>query len=160
MEKGGRRALHAGAWWAATTALWLLLAGPPSLEEAIAGVAAGAFAAAGAHAVWTADRARFRPRARWLLRAGRLPWRTVRDTAVLVRVLLAQLLGGRPARGALRGVPLDLSGKGARAAARRAIAVAAISFPPNTYVVFVNCRRRRVLLHELAPSAGGGGDLA
>lgn len=141
-------------------ALWLLLVGSLALDELLAGVVAAALATAGADAVWRADPARFRPRARWLLGALRLPWRTARDTTLLCWALVLHLFRRRLARGALRTVAIDLRGSDPRAVSRRALAVAGISFPPNTYVIFVHRRAPTILVHELVPSRGGRGGLA
>ena len=153
--KRGARELAAlwGGWWLALSGLWLLLVGTVDPAEVVAGAAAAAIAATTATWVLAPSQERFRPRARWLARVGRLAWAAARDTGLIFAALWRHVVLRRPVEGRFRAVRFEWDGHGAQAMARRALAKAAGSFAPNTYVVGIDEDDDVILVHQLVARA-------
>jgi hypothetical protein len=94
---------------------------------------------------------RFRPDPQWILRAGRLPWRTVREFAALAVALGRSVTGRRRVSGRFVALPFRVGGNDSRSAARRAVFTVGASFAPNTYVVDFDRKGQRLLIHQLLP---------
>ncbi len=139
------------AWFAALNLLWLVFISAWVLEEAILGVFASAVAATAAEAVREQGVAGFRFRVRWLWRARVLPWRTVRESGVVLAALWRQVTARGPVRGKFRVVPVTLPDDPYEQAAKRALLTAGESFSPNSYVLTIDNRRNLMLTHELLP---------
>src|SRR5262249_23515500 len=92
----------------------------------------------------------FRPRARWLPRAIVLPWRAVRETALVLDALAGQITRRSPPQGRFVLVPVTLPRNRSEQAAKRALLTAGESFAPNAYVLTIDTRRGLMLMHELA----------
>jgi multisubunit Na+/H+ antiporter MnhE subunit len=136
-------------WFAVLNALWLIFIATWVPAEEVLGVVAAAVAATAAEAVREQGLAGFRPRARWLWRAWVLPWRAVRESALVLRVLARRLTRRKPVRGRFRVVPVTLPADPHEQAAKRALLTAGESFAPNAYVVTIDNRRGLMLIHEL-----------
>jgi multisubunit Na+/H+ antiporter MnhE subunit len=146
--------LPAAILWVLMLGVWMLLSGSLVLSELVAGIAAAAIAAVAFEAVRRQGLVRFRPRARWVLRAWRLPGRLFRESAVVSWALLKGLALRRPVRGRFREVPLRAGGRDGRSQARRILITAAASLSPNAYVVDVDTENDTLLIHELVPGSG------
>jgi hypothetical protein len=134
------------ALWLGLLAAWLLYTTTlDPLEVIVGGIAAG-FGVVATVLVRAQRLVRFAPRAAWLRPAWRLPGRVVTDTWRVVAALAGILVGRRPS-GAFRTEPFP-GGRGARAAARRALATAGWSLPPGSYVVGFDEDEDVVLLHD------------
>jgi multisubunit Na+/H+ antiporter MnhE subunit len=143
------------AWFAALNVLWLVFISAWVWAEEVLGVVASAVAATAAEAVREQGLAGFRPRVRWLWHLRVLPWRVVRETA-LVLAALGRLLSGRGAvRGRFRVVPVALPDDPHEQAAKRALLTAGESFAPNAYVLAIDNRNGLMLIHELVNEDGG-----
>jgi hypothetical protein len=59
---------------------------------------------------------------------------------------------GHPVRSGFRAIPFRSGGDDARASARRALIVPAISVSPNTYVIGIDEGGDLMLVHQLIPS--------
>jgi multisubunit Na+/H+ antiporter MnhE subunit len=140
------------AWWVVFFIAWMSLVGVLVGSEIIAGIGAAAVAATVAELVRVQDARQFRPRLRWILRAWRLPLAAVRDCRVVLGVLWRHVIRGEEGGGAFRAFHFPVAGTGGRAAGRRALLNAAISFTPNTYVVGIDEEKEQVLVHQLVPS--------
>jgi multisubunit Na+/H+ antiporter MnhE subunit len=135
------------AWWLALLGLWLLLVSV-NTAEFVAGLGAAAAAATAAEVVRTQGLVRFDPDPRWVLRIWRVPRSILRDCWVLTRAL-AQHLRGKPVNSGFRAIPFRSGGDDARASARRALVVPAISVSPNTYVIGIDEEADLMLVHQL-----------
>ena len=142
------------SWFAVLNLLWLLLISAWVPEEEMLGLLAAALAATAAEAVREQPMAGFRIRARWLWRAGVLPWRALRESGLVLSALARQLTGRGVARGSFRLVPVTLPADPREQATRRALLTAGESFSPNSYVLTIDTRKRVLLKHELVPEDG------
>ena len=140
-------------WFVGLNAVWLVLISAFVLEETLLGILASAVAATAALAVGEQRPFRFRPRARWVLAAWRLPFDALRESGL---VLGAPPTAGRPARkerGPLPGGACVAAGRpGPRAQTK---AGAADRRPArcslNRNAVNVDREAGTMLVHELAP---------
>ncbi|GAC1434322.1 MAG: hypothetical protein NVSMB65_08350 [Chloroflexota bacterium] len=95
------------------------------------------------------EEVRFAPQTSWFLLLLRtVPPQVIGDT-ILVASALWNAVRRRPVDGAFHIVPFDGGGPDARSAARRALIVAAISLPPNTYVIDISKDGGYLLVHQL-----------
>jgi hypothetical protein len=145
------------AAWALLFTLWMALAGTLAFSEILAGSAAAAVASTAVEVVRRQGLVRFRPHPRWLVRAWRLPWRTVREFAAL-SVALGRSLSGRRIGGRFVSLPFPVGGNDSRSSARRAVFTVAASVAPNTYVVDFDRNEGRVIAHQLLPPYAKGSE--
>ena len=142
-------------WWAVAMVTWLLVTSTIAGSEAIVGVGASAIAATFAELVRTNVSPKFRPRARWLWKARRLPWRMVSDTALVMASLWGHVTRTRQARGSFRAIPFRHGDpEDPTDVARRALAEIGVSLTPNTVVVGIDPSRDLLLVHELVQRPG------
>jgi multisubunit Na+/H+ antiporter MnhE subunit len=143
-------------FWLAETAIlfcvWLIYTWRVSMPELLAGVGAAMLAATGAEAVRGLNFAGFYPLMTWILEVRRLPYTALEGCARLVEVLALRYVLRREVRGGLRTVRFDPGGDDARSAARRALAVALVSFAPNSIVVHIDRERGVMIYHQIIPT--------
>jgi multisubunit Na+/H+ antiporter MnhE subunit len=137
------------AWFVVLNALWLVLIAAWVPAEEVLGLVASAIAATAAEAVREQGLAGFRLRARWLLHLRGLPWRTLRESVQVLRILALHVLRKAPAQGRFRVVPVTLPEDRREQAAKRALLTATESFAPNAYVLTIDIREGVMLTHEL-----------
>jgi multisubunit Na+/H+ antiporter MnhE subunit len=130
-------------WWIGLMALWLLLVSVTA-AEVIAGAVAAAIAATAAEVVREQGLVR-------LLRLYKLPRNIVRDSWLLTVALVGHLRGDHVNSG-FRAIPFRSGEDDARASARRALMVPAISVSPNTYVIGIDEAGDLMLVHQLIAS--------
>jgi multisubunit Na+/H+ antiporter MnhE subunit len=139
------------AEWVVLSAFWFLFVGKLAFIEALVGISMAALVAAATEMVRGQNFARFHPRKRWLLGTWRVPIDVLRDCAIVTVVLWRRLLQSRDVQGSFRCLSLPAEGSNSRDSARRALAIAFVSLPPNTYVVGIDQEKNSMLLHELEP---------
>jgi hypothetical protein len=143
-----KRVLAWAAWWLPLFWLWLLLVGEWNREELVAAALAAAVAAT------LAELARVRTGF-----AARVPVRGVADLpqalgmvfvdfGILVRALVVSAARLRVVRGEF----VARESAVAQNVGPRAWAVLLSSYSPNAYVVDLDPKTRRVLLHDLVPN--------
>jgi multisubunit Na+/H+ antiporter MnhE subunit len=142
------------AWFVGLNVLWLVFISAWVWNEAILGLFASAVAATAAEAVREQGLAGFRPRLRWLWQLRVLPWRALRETALVLAALARIVTGRGPVRGRFRVVPVSLPADPDEQAAKRALLTAGASFAPNAYVVTIDNREGLMLVHELSQEDG------
>jgi hypothetical protein len=131
--------------------LWLVFIAAWVPEEEVLGLFAAALGATAAEAVREQGVAGFRLRPRWLLRAGVLPWRAVRESGIVLAALARLLVRRDAVRGKFRVVSVALPEDPHEQAAKRALMTAGESFAPNVYVLVIDNRKGLMLTHELVP---------
>lgn len=131
--------------------LWLVFISAWVPEEELLGLFASAVAATAAEAVREQGVAGFRLRLLWLWRARVLPWRTLRESRLVLAALARQVTGRRRVKGRFRVVPVTLPDDPNEQAGKRALLTAGESFAPNAYVLAIDNRENLMLIHELLP---------
>jgi hypothetical protein len=121
--------------------------------EFVAGALAAAVAATGAELVRSRGFAPFGPKAVWWQGLLRLPLDVLRETWMLIRLLVRHFLKGEPVEGGFRFVHFDeCGGHDRRSHARRAVATWIGSVSPNTYVLGFDEARDVAVIHQLVPT--------
>jgi multisubunit Na+/H+ antiporter MnhE subunit len=139
--------------WALLFVLWLAVVGSVAISEIVAGVAAAAVASTAVEVVRRQHIAPFRPDPRWVFRLRTVPWRTVREFALLTWALVRAIFGRRVV-GRFLALDVEVGGEDGRSSARRALLTAGASISPNAYVVDFDHEGDRVIVHQLvAPYA-------
>lgn len=133
-------------WWLGLIGFWILLVGTSDRLE----LAGGACAAVLGTALAEGARSKLPFDAALLAAAWRVPWRIVRDFALLTWALALDVTGIRPVRSAWVEVPFPPSEE----PGRRAVAAALGSLSPNTLVVDVDRERKVAVVHALVPGRG------
>jgi multisubunit Na+/H+ antiporter MnhE subunit len=133
-------------WWVGLFGFWLLLVGTSESLELVAGACAAALGAGLAEGI----RSRVPFDAGLFAGAWRVPWRILRDFALLTWALALHVTGRRPVRSAWVEVPVPR----AREPGRRAVAAALGSLSPNAIVAEIDRERNVAFVHELVPKSG------
>jgi len=139
--------------------VYLLLVDTNETAEIVAALILAALTTVALAAAAMQDMARGVPRLRWFaLLARRLPARALWDCGIVFVALWRRVALREEVTGAFRVIHFAPSGDDARSAARGALLVAAVSLPPNSFVVAIDAQRGRLLIHNLVPpgrSPGG-----
>lgn len=130
--------------------LWMLFVSQLQRAEFVAGVAAALLGAIGDGVVKSKRLAKFGPRPAWLWLLSWEPWYVLAGSMAILRAL-ARRLSGKKTKAEFRAVPFRAGGEDAESAAKRALAITAISISPDTIVVGVDRKREFMLLHLIAP---------
>jgi hypothetical protein len=133
-------------WW-----LWILLAGEWNRYEWVAATAAAAIAAAVGELARARAGVGVRIPLRWLARSWLVLPTVVVDFAIVMWVLVRSLVRREVVRGVFRTRPVPAAGGDATAIGIRAWATVLSDYSPNAYVVDIDHRQGRVLLHDLVP---------
>jgi hypothetical protein len=140
------------SWWAICWGLWMLLVFKTEPAEIVAGAIAAAVAATGAEVV-RAHGYGFRPELRWWRGLVRLPLEVVRETWLLIVVLVRQYTRGEPIEGRFRIVHFhECAGQDPRKQARRAVAIWRASVSPNIYLLGFDEDSDVAVVHQLVPT--------
>ncbi len=131
--------------------LWVLYTSTVKVGELLVGAGAAALATYGTAIVQEQRFAQFAPKPEWLLYFALMPWYTIRDTAVVFRAAFKYILKQK-SDGYLMAVDFDSGGDDPRSSARRTLEVALTTIPPNSIVVGIDRRARKMLLHMVAPA--------
>jgi hypothetical protein len=135
-------------------ALYLLLIDITDLPELIVGAGAAVLAATGLELARGQGIVGESIRWRWLLRLHRPLLRIPRDIVVVSGMALLALARRRSAFGTFRVVRFTGHEDEPPEAGRRALAEAAGSLAPNTFVVGIDGEQRLILAHQLRPTGG------
>jgi len=149
-----RRAFAWSVAWACAAVLYLVLIDITDLPELIVGAGAAVLAATGFELTREQRMVGETLRWRWLLRLHRPLLRVPQDIAVVSAMALVALVHRRPAFGTFRAVPFGAEEDEPKETGRRALAEAAGSLAPNTFVVGVAGDRRLILAHQLRRRGG------
>lgn len=133
-------------------ALYLLLIDITDLPELIVGAGAAVLAATGLELAREQRIVGESVRWRWLLRAYRPLLRIPHDCVVVSAMALRGLFRREPRVGRFRAVSFGAPGDEPYETGRRALAEAAGSLAPNTFVVGIDGERRLILAHQLKVS--------
>lgn len=135
-------------------ALYLVLIDITDLPELIVGAGAAVLAATGLELAREQGIVGESVRWRWLLRVHRPLLRVPRDVAVVSAMALLAIVRRRPAFGTFRAIRFGGNEDEPHETGRRALAEAAGSLAPNTFVVGVDGERQLMLAHQLRPAGG------
>jgi hypothetical protein len=149
-----RRAFSWSLAWVGAAALYLLLIDLTDLPELIVGAGAAVLAATGLELAREQGIVAESVRWRWLLRLHRPLLRIPRDIVVVSGMALLAIVSRRSTFGTFRAVPFGCDEDEPYETGRRALAEAAGSVAPNTFVVGIDGDRQLILAHQLRPTGG------
>jgi hypothetical protein len=135
-------------------ALYLLLIDITDLPELLVGAGAAVLAATGLELAREQGIVGQSIRWRWLLRLHRPLLSAPRDIVIVSLLALRALAGGDARPGRFRAVRFRCGESVPREDGRRALAEAAGSFAPNTFVIGIDGDREMILAHQLRPRGG------
>lgn len=138
--------MAATLWWLGLLGFWLLLVGTSESLELVAGACSAPLGAALAEGV----RSKLAFDASPLAGAWRIPWRILRDFALITRALVLHVTGVRPVRSSW----VEVSFARAAEPGRRAVAAALGSVSPNAIVAEFDRERNVAFVHELVRGSG------
>jgi hypothetical protein len=140
--------------WVCAAALYLLLIDITDLPELIVGAGAAALAATGLELAREQRIVGESVRWRWLLGLHRPLLRVPRDIVIVSAMALVAVVRCKPAFGSFRAVRFGGGEDVPHETGRRALAEAAGSVAPNTFVVGIDGDRQLILAHQLRPTGG------
>lgn len=137
-------------YWTASFCIWLLLVNTTKPHELWMAAIGASFAASAAEVVRAQRLALFHPRISWLAAAWREPWYIVEGCSSIFYAFIKHFF--RPEPSVLRNVVFDPGGDDPASAARRALAVAFTTMPPNFVVLGIDIEHRVMLVHQVSES--------
>ncbi len=149
-----RRVFAWSVGWLCAAALYLVLIDITDLPELIVGAGAAVLAATGLELAREQGIVGESVRWSWLLRLHRPVLRVPRDIVVVCAMALIAIVRRRPAFGSFRAVRFGGEEDEPHETGRRALAEAAGSLAPNTFVVGIDGERDLILAHQLRPTGG------
>lgn len=152
------RLLLAIGCWIVLYLWYLLLVDTFNKQEMVAALVVAALGTVAVTSVALHDMARGAIRLRWLaLLAWKLPILALRDCGIVFAALWRRVALREEVEGAFRVLRFDPGGDDPYGAARRALVVAGVSLPPNSFVVAIDVEQGRLLIHNLVPPAHSPG---
>ena len=147
-----RRVFAWSVGWVCAAALYLLLVDITDLPELLVGAGAAVLAATGLELAREQGIVGESIRLRWLLRLHRPLLRVPRDIAVVSATAVVAIVRRRPAFGSFCALRFSGGDDQSHETGRRALAEAAGSLAPNTFVVGIDGERQLILAHQLRPT--------
>jgi multisubunit Na+/H+ antiporter MnhE subunit len=150
-----RAAFRFALFWIVTfgllLGLWFLYTDSLNVPELLVGAGAAVLASTGAAVVEGQRFAQFSPKPQWLLLFLTEPWYALTDSAAILWALMKRI-AGRKSDAQFKVVRLDAGGDDNESAARRALAIALTTIPPNSIVIGIDRRRNLMLIHQVLPT--------
>jgi multisubunit Na+/H+ antiporter MnhE subunit len=134
--------------------LWVAVDDSLASDELLAGAGAAAIAALAAELVAHQARVRLRVRARWLLKASRLPWEVARDTCVVFAALARLLLRRERPDSEFAEIAVRYGDDTPLGQTRRVLLTGARSLAPGMFVLGMDPERDTMVVHRLATRRG------
>jgi hypothetical protein len=139
-------------WWLVLFGLWNVVQAAAEAMEIAAGAGAAAVGATLAELTRRQGLLGFAPELRSIATAALVPWRALREFAVITSSLALDMLRVRRIRGAWVAVPFAAGGSDPVSAGNRAVRPLVDNVTPNTLVADVDIERGVALKHDLVPS--------
>ena len=135
-------------YFAVSFCLWLLFVNTTHKHELWLAAASSVITASAAEIVRALPFADFRPRLVWLLQAWREPWYILEGCATIFWIFIKHFF--KPEPSVLREIVFDPGGPDPESAARRALAIAYTTVPPNFVVLGIDLDKRVMLAHQVS----------
>jgi multisubunit Na+/H+ antiporter MnhE subunit len=145
------RLVAAVSLWIVFSAIEVLFVGKFDAQETPVGIVVALLAAVATVGVATIADLRYHIRWSWLRFVPVVALNVVRDTGVVLGVLLRRCTRGELPHDRIEEIPFDPGADDPESAARRALVVAAVSTSPNTIALEIDQRRRVMRVHHLTP---------
>jgi hypothetical protein len=143
----------AGLVLISAAAFWILFVGGTRRDEMLVGICVVLLTAAFVYQVWRTETLRVEFHVRDVIQGWRVPGYVVRDTYVILVVLLRDLFGTASANSLYRVGGLKWGAQNHRNTARQVLITLYTTMSPNSIVIGIDPHRRRILLHQLQRSS-------
>ena len=151
MATSPKQLIRFTGWWFALLGLYLVLVGEVSLAELIFGLLSALVSAIAAEILRHQGAFHFSIEGVSIAPLTRLPWQALAESALVLaadcRRPFESLDSGR-----FTEIEFNPGDDSAASAMRRALVTAAVSFAPNSFVVLLDAKRGRLLVHQLVPT--------
>lgn len=137
--------------WFFLLVLWMAFVSNPKQDELLVGLAVAAIGALADAHVKREKFFKFEPEPNWVLSGLMLPWYAAKGCGLTLKAFFLYLFGWRPETG-FQVSRFDATGDDSRAAAKRALAEAYLTIPPNSIVIGIDKERGQMLTHNILPS--------
>lgn len=128
--------------------LWLLFVNATRTHELWMAVLSSVLAATACEIVREEPFASFRPRLWWLIQVWREPWYILQGRSSIFWSFFKHFLNPEPS--VLRQVVFDAGGSDPHSAARRALAIAYTTMPPNFIVLGIDPDKQTLIVHQVS----------
>lgn len=128
--------------------VWLLFVCSLATPEIIVGAGASLAAVIALESLKRAEPLRFRPPVRALIDAWRLAGPILKDNWVLITVL-ARRIAGKRRQSKFELIPFRAVASDSVSAAKRALVILYLTLPPNSLVIGIDRKTRRMLFHQI-----------
>ncbi|HVZ16121.1 MAG TPA: Na+/H+ antiporter subunit E [Terriglobales bacterium] len=151
MPRALKIGLSSGIIWLILLVLWFLFVSQWKKDELLVGVVVAATAALANMVVEAQGFARFRPKLSWLMLIWWQPWYAIDGTWATLKAMAEKLMG-KKSKAQFKVAGYEANCNDARSAAKRALAVAYLTIPPNSIIVGIDRDKGQVLIHEMQPA--------
>jgi hypothetical protein len=151
MASKARIGLMAGVEFVFLLLLWEAFVSNGSKAELLVGSIAAAIGAVADAVVKSGGLAKFKPKASWLALIFWEPWYAIDGTWATLKAV-AKKLAGMKSEAQFKVSGFDATGDSAQAAAKRALAIAYMTIPPNFIIVGIDREKGQVLIHQVEPT--------
>lgn len=143
--------LLSGVEWGFLVVLWMLFVSQWKKDEFLIGIAV-AFVGAVADAIVKAEGlAKFSPKAEWVLLILWTPYYVAQGVWATLKAFCAEFFGRSPQSRFIAKPYKPAKSQDATSSAKRALATAYLTIPPNSIVVGIDGEHEQVLMHEIVP---------
>ncbi len=137
--------------WALLLGLWMAFVSNPKKDELLIGVAVALIGAVADAVVKKEGFAKFKPKFSWLMLIWWEPWYSITGTWSTLKAVAEKLMA-KPSKAQFKAAKYDTTGEDDESAAKRALAVAYMTIPPNFIIVGIDKEKGEVLIHQVEPT--------
>lgn len=137
--------------WVLLLALWMAFVSQWSKAEFLFGILFATVGTIADAVVKEEGLAKFHPKASWVALIFWEPWYVLKGTYVTFKALLQEVAGRHP-DSKFETAGYDTAGTDARSDAKRALAIAYLTIPPNSIIVGIDRDKKQILIHHIIPS--------
>ncbi|AHE67231.1 hypothetical protein [Legionella oakridgensis] len=137
-------------WWFVLSAFWYLLIEKATFAEMAIGLSAAFLTALIQLTVAKTNLISLKPRLVWLFILIKLPVAILLDTFLVFKAIGLFFISGKKPRGHLDSIPFErIKTNSLKRKIDRTFFIYTFSVTPNTYVIYVDRKNRKVLIHKL-----------
>ncbi len=138
--------------WLLLLALWMGFVSQWSKAEFLFGILFATVGAIADAVVKKEGLAKFKPKLSWLVLIFWEPWYAIDGTSATLKAIGRKLMG-KKSEAQFKVDSFDAPGDDPRSSAKRALAIAYMTIPPNFIIVGIDNEKRQVLIHQVEPTS-------
>ena len=137
--------------WVFLVALWMAFVSQAKKTELLVGMAAATIGTVADAVVKKEGFAAFSPKPQWLALIFLEPWYGLDGTWATLKAFAKKLVG-KKSEAQFKVDAYDATGDDPESAAKRALAIAYMTIPPNFIIVGIDEKKGQVLIHQVEPT--------